>query len=64
MVASAKLEKDSGDNLKMSNFEPTQPGVNLPQKAESVEILDKGPTTNIVMIYFFKYSSKTHRSLC
>ena len=30
-------------------------------KAESVEVLDKGPTTNVFTIYFFYYSSKTHR---
>ena len=30
-------------------------------KAESVEVLDGGPTTNIFTTYFFQYSSKTHR---
>ena len=39
MVASAKLEKDSGDNLKMSNFEPTQPGV---KKREFTRIIVRG----------------------
>ena len=29
------------------------PPLNLYQKAELVEVLDKGPTTNIFTIYFF-----------
>ena len=29
------------------------PSLNLRQKAESVEVLDKSPTTNIFTIYFF-----------
>ena len=29
------------------------PSLNLHQKAESVEVLDKGLTTNIFKIYFF-----------
>ena len=27
--------------------------LSLPQKAESVEVLDKGPITNVFTIYFF-----------
>ena len=37
------------------------PSLNLRKKAESAEVLNKGPTTYIFTTYFFYYSSKTHR---
>ena len=48
----SKKENTNHLNVKFSSLK-------LRQKAESVEVLDKGPTNNIFTIYCFKYSSKT-----
>ena len=37
------------------------PSSNLRKKAESVEVLDDGSTTDIFTVYFFKHCFKTHR---
>ena len=51
----------SSKKRKHKAFKSEIPSLNLHRKAESVEVIDKGLTTNIFTFYFFQYSSKTPR---
>ena len=56
MIQQRKLQNKLQETPRKENMislNVNLPSLNLCQKAESVEVLDKGPTINIFTIYFF-----------